>query len=204
MFCIHCGSERPDVASFCLVCGTAANAPAAGTPASVAVATTIAPAIAFFNVGNTKLVLMTMSTFGVYEVYWLYKNWSAERSLSEASLSPFLRALFAPAFIFSLAERIKERSLAMGLPTTLAPGLVGTAFIVLSVLANAPDPYWMLCLFAGIALVPIQSEIARINEASGIVRGKEARYSVPNIVWLLIAGLIWLLLLTGMMSPDVE
>ena len=205
MPCANCGAARPDGASFCPTCGKSVVAvihPPGNSLLSSGVLT--ADDVAFFNVGTTKLVLMTIATFGIYDIYWLYKNWSTEQALSRESISPFWRAFFAPLFIYALAARARDRSVSMDMPTTLQPGLIAVAFILLSIATRAPDPFWLIGILAGVALVPIQNELARINTARGIGPGDEARYSAINIAWLTLSALLWLLIIAGMMLPEVE
>jgi hypothetical protein len=69
MFCIHCGSARPDNASFCPCCGKPVASVVAAPHATLDTVTAVASETAFFNVGTTKLVLMCVSTFNTYAVY---------------------------------------------------------------------------------------------------------------------------------------
>lgn len=202
MVCIHCGSEQPENAAFCPACGQPTVSPAGISATSLGASTVIAPETAFFNVGTTKLVLMTIGTFGLYQVYWLYKNWSVERTLSEDSMWPLWRALFAPIFIYALAARVSDRAVSIELPTNLRPLPTAVAFILLSLAVRAPDPFWMISVLAGLVLIPIQNELARLNAARGIGVGKEAQYSTINTVWLTLSALLWLLIIAGMMLPE--
>jgi predicted metal-binding membrane protein len=67
---------------------------------------------------------------------------------------------------------------------------------------GAPDPFWLISVLPGLALIPIQNELARINAARGIGVGREARYSTINTVWLTLSALLWLLMIAGMMLPE--
>lgn len=202
MFCVHCGSERPDNASFCPACGKPVVSGLVTSPAPISTATVVAAETAFFNVGTLKLALMCVSTFNTYALYWLYKNWVAERERSRESIVPWARAFFAVLFIYSLARRVYERVLELGLAPHTQPGALAVLFIGLCMSGNLPDPFWLLSMFAGLALVPLQTEMARVNAAEGNPVGPEARFSVVNIVWLTIAALLWLLMLIGLFLPE--
>src|SRR5688500_2838133 len=118
MLCVDCGSSRPDGASVCPTCGkpmvvlnavrmSAAAGAVQESPGDIVL--TAPPAVGLFNVGTPKLVLMSISTFNFYCVYWLYKNWVAERELSGEAIVPWARALFSVIFIYSLARRVIDR-----------------------------------------------------------------------------------------------
>jgi hypothetical protein len=209
MFCAYCGAIRPDAASFCPTCGRSIGddaspvVPAAALHAAAPTAVLEAPAAAFFNVGTTKLVLMSLSTFSLYEVYWLYKNWSVEAA-SGADVSPAARAFFAPLFIHSLALRINERATSLNLSASLRPALLTTAFVLLSIAVRLPDPFWLIGLLSGLVLIPIQNQMARINAARAIGIRKEARFTAFNIAWLIVSGLLWFLVIVGTFLPNAE
>lgn len=159
---------------------------------------------AYYNVGTLKFVLMCLSTFDIYSVYWLYQNWAAERELSRENISPFARALFSFVFIHNLGSRVQQRALGLGLTPRISPMLIAIAFVGLNVCHRLPDPYWLVTVAAGLSLVPLQRDMARINAANGHALGREARFTVLNIVWLIVAGLFWLLLLAALLLPEVD
>lgn len=210
MFCAYCGSARPDDAVFWPSCGRAIQSTTL-SPASQAsysgsgFAVLIPPSSLFFNVGTAKLVLMSVSTFNTYAIYWLYKNWVAEREHSREPIAPWARALFAGLFIYSLASRVTDRLLVLKLTPTLRPVLTTVAFIGLSVCGQLDDPFWLFASLAGLSLIPLQNEMGRLNVAVGASpTGPEARFSAVNIVWLTIAALLSLLMIVGMFLPEVE
>jgi hypothetical protein len=211
MFCAHCGSIGPDNASFCPACGKSlAPVGSSALPASARADTAASSAVldppaaeALYNVGTTKFVVMTLSTFGLYEVYWLYKNWSVE-ARAGADISPLARAVFAPLFVYSLAEHNNARAISANLQTALNPWLVSIAFLLLTVAVRLPSPFWLIGLMSGFVLIPIQKQSARINAARAIGIGKEARFSPLNIVWLVVSAVFWLLVLVGSLLPEIE
>jgi hypothetical protein len=107
-------------------------------------------------------------------------------------------------FIYSLASRVKERMLSMEMTPHVQPGLVAVAFIGLGLSHRLPDPIWLLSALAGLALVPLQTDMARVNAAAGVPVGPEVRFSAVNVVWLTIASLLWLLVIAGLLLPEVE
>ncbi len=62
----------------------------------------------YFPVSVPKLVVMSLCTFGLYELYWFYKNWQVEKQRTKEDLLPFWRTLFFFFFCYSLFRRIGE------------------------------------------------------------------------------------------------
>src|SRR5690349_17919588 len=55
---------------------------------------------AFFPVSPVKLVVMSTFTFGIYELYWFYRNWKLIKQRTGASITPFWRAFFGILFCY--------------------------------------------------------------------------------------------------------
>lgn len=55
----------------------------------------------FFPVSRLKLLVMFFSTLGLYQMYWLYKNWKMVRlRTDEKNIMPFWRAFFGVFFFY--------------------------------------------------------------------------------------------------------
>ena len=54
----------------------------------------IAPPM-YFPVSLLKLVIMSTCTFGIYELYWFYRNWCFVRTREAPEIMPFWRAFFS-------------------------------------------------------------------------------------------------------------
>jgi hypothetical protein len=92
-----------------------------------------------FCVGGLKLLAMSLATFGLYLIYWLYRNWKAEQARSGDNIAPLARAVFAVLFFHSLAARVALRSEAEGLPPRFSPVLLTTVFVVLALSPRLPE-----------------------------------------------------------------
>src|SRR5262245_32977458 len=108
-----------------------------------------ASAPAFFCVGTAKLIAMDVATFGLYPVWWFYKNWQTEQELSKEMLSPAARAIFSVVFFQAFASRTKERALLLGVPARFSPLPLSIPFIALNVLAaRLPLPWTFVALLS--------------------------------------------------------
>lgn len=55
-----------------------------------------------------KFILLSFTTYGLYELFWFYKNWKFLKEKDKLSISPFWRTVFAPIFATSITEHIFE------------------------------------------------------------------------------------------------
>ena len=170
----------------------------AGSPAD-APAATLEPS---FCVGATKLLVMSIATFGVYSVYWMFRNWKAEQTRSGDHLSPLARSVFAVLFFHSFASRVADRALAGGIVPGYSPALLTVLFIGLSLSARLPDPWWALSLGAVVPLLPVQRALQAIDKASGIDTPHYRLFGGGEIACFAIGATLWLLILTGLLLPD--
>lgn len=139
------------------------------------------PSPMYFPVSLTKLVVMSFCTFGLYEIYWFYKNWHLVNQREDGNLMPVLRTFFAVIFCYSLFTRIQDSAEAQELPITLAPGFLTGGWIIFSLPWRLPNPYWMITLFAVFFLLPMQSAVNEINRATSQQHDPNSRFTVWNI-----------------------
>ena len=167
-----------------------------------------APATAlFFYVPVARLVVMSLVTFGLYEVYWIYRNWRFLKERDNLRIQPFWRAVFGIFFIKSLLTAIKNDTAANNiLPATFSPGALATGWIIFVVLGNlsqrSPEPvvniFGLIITAPSFAfLLPAQNYINRVNESLPIRPGYY-RWSVGHIVLLVIGIVVWLLTLVSL------
>ncbi len=124
------------------------------------------PSASFSPVRPDKFVLLSLLTFGAYEVVWLYRNWREVRESEGSNIWPWARALFGPIWYYPLLGRLEVRG-RLGL---------AVAFWLCLGLSRLPDPYWLL---SSLSIVPLLPAVAAVN---GLNRGV-ARSAVPSYAW---------------------
>lgn len=155
-----------------------------------------APAAPFFQVSIAKLVVLSICTFGIYELYWFYKNWTLVRAREGSKISPVPRAFFAQFFCYALFRRIRDYPVptaAPGKTGTLPAGALALAFFASMVAAGLPDPYWLVSLVSAFVLVPVQNAVRRICVDVAPHADRNARFTPGNFV-AIAAGCVVLVL----------
>jgi hypothetical protein len=155
-----------------------------------------------FCVGGLKLLVMSLATFGLYLLYWLYRNWKAEQERSGDNIVPLARAVFAVLFFHSLASRVALRAEAEGIPPRFSPILLTTVFVVLALSPRLPDPWWLLSLGTAVPVLPIQRALQALDEAKGIDSRGNRLFRGGEIAVFAIGAIVWLLILTGLLLPE--
>jgi len=162
MYCANCGSANPDDANFCAACGTARRS---------SLFYPLEPL--FLHISVTKLILMSVASLGLYEAYWIYKNWKYINEREGLGIHPFWRGWFGIFFCHSLLQRIKENEAAGMLIESSFSVQLATGWVILTVLSSFIGPFVFLPGFLGIFpfvmpsylfLVPVQKYINSVTE----------------------------------------
>jgi len=136
----------------------------------------------FFPVSPLKLILMSIVTFGSYEFYWFYKNWKLLHQHSAPNIKPFWRVCFAQFFCYSLFKEIRETAESYKIPTIFNSGSLAVGWILLSIAYKLPDPFWIICLFSVLFLLPVQKTVNQLNAAVSPNHNPNSRLSALNIM----------------------
>ena len=161
----------------------------------------------FLYIPKARLIAMSLVTLGLYEVYWLYRNWRFLKRRDNLRIQPFWRAIFGIFFIYSLLTAIKNDRVGNNiLPATFSPGALATGWIIFELIGRisqrSSNPVVSsLGLIISVPtfafLLPVQNYINRVNESLPIRTGYY-RWSAGQIVLLVIAIVFWLLVFASM------
>ena len=211
--CAECGALLDSGRIFCAKCGAALKGAsllpvsaeavqpkqAGGSDVEVA-ATSIADAM-YFAVSPLKLIVMATCTFGLYELYWFYKHWRCVRE-REPTIVPIARAFFAILFCYPLFDRIQNTGKAYNITKSIAPGALAFGYVVTTILWRLPDLYWLLSYLSVLFLVPVQMAANEINHKTASNHDPNGKFSVGNVVTVLIGGVLLALVVRSSFLPS--
>lgn len=218
--CPDCGHGVSDRAPVCVQCGRplgavpptpphppqAVSARAAEAPApqqaDAAVASRVG-ALPLFPVATHKFIVLSISTFNIYALYWCYQNWKRLKAASGENLSPFWRAFFAPLWGFSLFKRMRAAAVSAGVPVEWSSETLAAFYLGLNMTWRLPDPWWWISFGALISIIPVQQAAQRVNEryAALNTEGRNDNYSTANVATIVIGGLLLILAVIGTFMP---
>jgi hypothetical protein len=161
----------------------------------------------FHVVSPRKFWILFLSTTGLYQIYWFYSHWAAQKKFRGESTWPGMRALFSIFFTHSLFQRIRA---ANDLKTAPLLGFA-TCYVLLTVaettasrlsINDVGSPWSDLVEFGVMPLVGycLVSAQKQANSACGDPGGStNNRLTAANIVWILIGLLFWGMGLFGLL-----
>ena len=148
-----------------------------------------------------KLILMSIVSIGLYEVYWLYKNWRFIKERDEPDILPFWRGIFGIFFCYSLFKRIKKDTETNNILKAEFDA-VGNAscWIIFNILGHIIGRIsndiisiligFILMYITFIFFIPVQLYINRVNRLL-VPKPNYSPWSLGHSVCLIIGIIIW-------------
>ena len=174
----------------------------------------------FFPVSEGKLITLYILSFGLYGVYWFYKNWKLQQPAMDKKIYPVWRAIFSIFFTHSLFKRIDQQAVHLPQQHKFNANVLATFFVAAIVVSNVVDRLSIntdiaqsitnttliitsivLFLFSAYPLAKVQATVNRINnDMLGYLNHK---YSAWNYVLIILGIVSWLMLAMGLLAESM-
>ncbi len=171
----------------------------------------------FFPVSEGKFITLYILSFGLYGVYWFYKNWKLQQPLMDKKIYPVWRAIFSIFFTHSLFKRIDQSALHLEKQHKFNANALATFFVVSIVVSNILENLsgssevlfnissnniiiisLALFLVSTYPMVKVQSTVNRINnDMLGYLNHK---YSLWNYVLIALGMFTWIVIALGLLA----
>ena len=153
-----------------------------------------------------KFVLYNICSLGLYQLYWIYKSWKNIKEHKNLNISPILRTIFTVFFIGSLAKDTLVMAKEKGYQKNYSYILIFVLFLILNIAGKKfPGIYSLIiALTSFLIFLPVV-------EASNYYWAKSEpslkvndKFSISNIVLLIIGGFFVLVATLSRFSPDED
>lgn len=154
------------------------------------------------------MVALSVATFGIYQIYWFYKNWKQLKEHHNLDIKPGWRTagLFVPIWGLILTYRqfddIRGHAENSGIEKLFLPGWMLVQYIVLTALWRLPDPYWLLTFFSIAPLTIVQETLNEYWKKEQPELGLKTNLSGGQIALIIIGGLLFLVTLVGLFAGE--
>ena len=149
----------------------------------------------FLHIPIGRLILMSIISWGLYEAYWIYKNWRYVKERDGLEIKPFWRGIFGIFFVHGIMKTIRNDKQANKLEQAkFSAGGLTAGWIVLILLGNLQN--MLIALPSFLCFIPVQIYINRVN-AKLNPQPAHAPWSAGHIVCLVIGLALWLMILTS-------
>ena len=123
----------------------------------------------FYPIAVWKFAVLSVVTIGLYDVYWMYRNWESVKRKNQSSIMPIARGIFAPLWLYPLFEELKsdsEKHFQKNLVVATWLGVILTILYFLINLANNladTFPYSHIFILSPLVLLPFVVYINKRN-----------------------------------------
>lgn len=147
--------------------------------------------VKYFNISLLRLWLSSFFTFGLYDIYWSYRNWAAYKKATKDDVEPLLLALFNFITVFCLQSKISRLLPEKKRLNAVCAAMYSLVFIgVVVAYANSVSFIGLLLLTAYVVLpmllFPIQKSIIELA-------GKTTKEHATGEIVVLAVGIYWFL-----------
>ncbi|MBK5187528.1 MAG: hypothetical protein JJD97_04735 [Gemmatimonadaceae bacterium] len=160
----------------------------------------------YFPVARHKLIVMSVATLSLYQIYWFYRNFQRMRERTGGGGSLFWRAIAAPLTAHGLFSRVRTDARSQFIPVSWSSAGLAVIYFGLTLLCFLDYPWWTLALGSVFALVPVHATMEALNRKVAPSAPRNDGYSVTDIVVIVvgIALTLFALYLTRMAQQFVE
>jgi hypothetical protein len=148
-----------------------------------------------------KFLVMNVTTFGLYSVYWGYRNWKLMRTTERTYAWPPLCALFLPLTLRSLMDKTEYERVALAVSNRKLT-MLAILFFALNVMSRIPGYGDVISLFTFVPLIFVNHYFGRINQLNQHDATELDRFSVGNLVFAILGSIVIALALWGLSSEQ--
>ncbi len=123
----------------------------------------------FFPISLPKFLTISITTFGMYNAYWMYRNWQAIQLKQEAQMMPIARGIFSTFWFYPLFNQLKEDSIERFSKNKVMATFFAITFtlvyFVISAISQSAEQYVVteLSILLPLLFIPLVSYINSVN-----------------------------------------
>lgn len=163
-----------------------------------------------------KLVFLYVFTFGLYEIYWFYRNWKHMKIHKNLDIRPGFKilSLLIPIYGWIIIDKqfkdIKDFARSVGCDTYSSPGELTAGLVFLhslySLISRLPNPYANLSLIVNILpvfiLITVQKTLNNYWMKEQTALPERKGFSGIEIAIIILGGIFLILTIIGTLIPE--
>lgn len=156
------------------------------------------------NITSQKIfIILSILSFGIYELVWMYRNWKFFKEKEKIDISPFWRAWFAIFFIHSLFKKILEYAKKEGYKNHYSSAWRTFFWIILLLISFIEHP-----IFFFLSMLTFLTILAPLDAINFYYKKKERNCVKRTLEWwhmllIIVCVLFWILAILSMFALEV-
>ncbi len=145
-------------------------------------------------ISENKFMFLCFISFGLYQIWWIYKSWKFFQQREKSDIIPAARAIFSIFFLNGLFNRILSYASEKGYGKEFSVTGNYFGYILFSMLSRLPDPFWLISLLNFTFLIPAFRALnyAKSN-SSDITVIEQDNFTGRQIALISLGGVFWYL-----------
>jgi hypothetical protein len=145
---------------------------------------------------------LSIISFGIYQIWWIYKTWRFFQEKDKLDIQPAVRTIFSIFFLISLFNKILNFAKEKGYTGSYSAIMLFAGFLVVSLLAQLPDPFWLISIISFVFCIPPFTALnfAKRN-STDFIATEQTSYNGRQIAIIVIGVIFWGLVLLGLTVP---
>lgn len=140
----------------------------------------------YFPVSRQKLIVMSVTTLSMYQIYWFYRNYERVNARMGGGGLPFWRAIAAPITAHGLFARVRTDAQSRFIPVSWSSAGLAVIYFGSTLLCFLDYPWWTLALGSVFALLPVHATMEAVNIQVAPKGPRNDSFTVQNAVWIVI------------------
>ncbi|MCH8903891.1 MAG: hypothetical protein IIA45_08260 [Bacteroidetes bacterium] len=147
-------------------------------------------------------VFLCIITFGLYDIWWIFKAWKFFKDKDDLNILPVLRCLLSIFYLHALFVKIWYYSKSKGNSKRFSPILSYMGLFTLSLLAYLPYPFWLVTYLSFYFLIPaFESLNFGIRNSVDYIVIESDSFNPRQIMLILVGGIFWALFIWAYFIP---
>jgi uncharacterized membrane protein len=140
----------------------------------------------WFPVARHKLIVMSVTTLSMYQIYWFFKNYQRMNQRTGSGGSPFWRAVLAPITAHGLFSHVRSDAQSRFIAVSWSSAGLAVIYFGLTLICFFDYPWWTLALGSVFALVPVHATMEEVNRKIAPNSVRNDSYSAANAVFIVL------------------
>lgn len=151
-----------------------------------------------YLVSVNKFSTLSFFTFGIYPLWWMFKEWRFFMQKDERNIRPALRAGIALIYLYSLFKNIEIFASSKQYNRKIYKGLLFSGYVLLNLISSFPYPYLFLSIFSFLFLIPSFKALNYAKRQSYDFKViEQSKFSSGHKFIIVLGSILWLLILIG-------
>lgn len=151
-----------------------------------------------YLIKESKFLLLSILTFGLYPVWWVYKTWVFFIQKERSDANPAIRVVFNIFFLLPLLNRIQKFARQKGYQGNSYPVSSFILITVTSFCSLFPPPFFLICILTCVFLLPaVKALNYAIQQSPEILFYEDEGLRTRQLVLVVIGSIFWVFVVIG-------